>query len=70
MSVDPGTGTPGEKLLCGAKHSKARLPEQRKDCGGSCLLEAGEHNWHMCNVCIEYVEPPDGPSWKNHEPVG
>jgi len=66
MPEKPETGAPGTRSVCGAEHSKARLPEQRKDCGGTCLLEQGQHNWHMCNVCIETVEPPEQPSWKNH----
>jgi len=66
MPEDPESRTTSTKPRCGWKHKEARFPEERKDCGGSCLLEKGTHGWHMCDVCIETATPPEHPAWRNH----
>ena len=66
MPEKPETRAPRTRSVCGAEHSKARIPEQRRSCGGTCILEKGRHRWHMCGACIKTVEPPEHPAWRDH----
>ncbi|HXZ99428.1 MAG TPA: hypothetical protein VEK76_03685 [Candidatus Binatia bacterium] len=51
--------------MCGKAHSTARLEEERSDCGGTCILDPGEHNWHVCSACMEDTALAH-PCWRNH----